>query len=268
MPRLTPPPLIGVFDSGVGGLSVLAPLREVIPHARFLYACDAANAPYGDRDDGFIVERTRAFVQRLHSAGADLFVVACNTATAAAIDMLRTAHPDRPIVGIEPAVKPAAALTRNGHVGVMATESTLRSLRMRRLIERHGSGMTLHLQPCPGLADAIETLDADAPALRDAVRHHCAGLRAAGCDVVVLGCTHYPLVAPLIGEALGTHVQLLDPARAVARRAGALLPQGAAQREAPQPATIELWTTGEPNRLAALAARVLGASVPALRIAL
>jgi glutamate racemase len=248
-------PCIGVFDSGIGGLSVLGPLRALLPGARFVYACDAQHAPYGERDDAFIVERLRRFATLLREAGAQLLVIACNTATAAAIDALRQAHADWPIVGIEPAVKPAAALTRTGHVGVMATGSTLRSARLRRLLEQHAGGVTLHLQPCPGLADAIER--GEAGALHETVQLHCAPLRAAGCDVVVLGCTHYPLAAASIAQALGPDVVLLDPAEAVARRVASLLPPQPALAFATPTLPIGLWTSGDLQRLTRVAQRLI-----------
>lgn len=254
-----PPPAahglrIGVFDSGVGGLSVLRALHRYLPRATLLYAADSGHAPYGERDAAYVVARSRAMTAHLLSQGAQLLVVACNTATAAAIDTLRADHPDLPIVGVEPGIKPAIALTRNRRVGVMATHATLASERFRRLVATHAGGASLHLQACSGLARAIERGRPDSIEVAGLVEEHTAPLRAAGVDTVVLGCTHYPFAAPLIAAALGPEVTLVDTAEAVARQAlrlaTALPAQGAA-------APAGLWTSGDPNHLRAVAQRWL-----------
>lgn len=253
-------PCIGVFDSGVGGLSVLHALRRALPHAPLLYVADSGHAPYGERDDAHVVERAHRIAGFLRSHGAQLLVIACNTATAAAAPSLRATHAGWPIVGIEPGVKPAAALTRNGHVGVMATTVTLRSERFRRLLETHGGGATVHLQPCPGLAHAIETGDLASPDLVELVQRHTAPLKAAGCDVVVLGCTHYSYAAPLIQAEFGDAVRLVDTADAVARHTATLATRLAPASALLNDASIQLWSSGDTARLRAIAARWLGLS--------
>jgi glutamate racemase len=256
-PQLPPAvPRVGVFDSGVGGLGVLRALRQALPQADFSYVADSAWAPYGERDERVLVERASHIAAFLRMDGADALVIACNTATAAAIDVLRADHPSWPIVGIEPAVKPATALTRTGHVGVLATEATLSSARLRRLVRTHANGVEVHLQACPGLADAIEDGDFEAPSVRALVQRHCDPLRRAGCDVVVLGCTHYPFVAPQIAAALGPGVTLLDPAVAVARRAASLLAAAPGRQ-----GRLSIRTTGDAHRLEAFARRHFDAAV-------
>ncbi|MEF7614159.1 glutamate racemase [Aquincola sp. MAHUQ-54] len=264
----TPRPVrIGVFDSGVGGLSVLHALREAAPAAALLYVADTAHAPYGERSAGFIGERTHRIAAFLRARGAQMLVIACNTATAAAVQALRAGMPDWPVVGIEPGVKPALALTRNGQVGVMATRATLQSDRFRALLQRLAQGahgpVAFHLQACSGLAQAIEQHPLDSPAVKACVAEHCAPLREAGCDAVVLGCTHYPLVAHHIRAEMGPQVALVDTAQAVARRTLALaqaLPPGAPGTAA---GSVELWSTGDPSRLEELAQRWMGLRIAA-----
>lgn len=262
---------IGVFDSGVGGLSVLRALRERMPEAELLYVADSGHAPYGEKTDAFVAERSLAIARFLLEQGAQLLVVACNTATAAAVHALREAHPDVPIVGIEPGLKPAVALSAQGRVGVMATTGTLRSERFRHLVERHGGQAQVHLQPCPGLAAAIETGDLDTPALRELVDTFCAPLRAAGVDTVVLGCTHYPFVAPLISQAMGPRVTLVDTSEAVARQTvrlatGQLTGRRPSPHSPPSPGGMRLWSSGDPARLTSTVHRWLGLDAHASRL--
>lgn len=260
---------LGVFDSGVGGLSVLRDLRRELPHAEMLYLADSGHAPYGERSDAYVAERSHRVAGWLAEQGIDALVIACNTATAVAAEGLRLAHAALPIVGVEPGLKPAVALAaqragRNGVVGVMATTATLRSAKFLRLLEAHAGDARVHLQPCPGLAHAIETHDAGSPELLALVETHCAPLRDAGADVVVLGCTHYPLVRDDIGRALGEGVAIVDTAEAVARQAArrcAQLEEASAggtafERSAPSGAA-RLFTTGDAAQLRRVAARWL-----------
>lgn len=248
-------PRIGVFDSGVGGLTVLAELRRQLPGADFVYVADSAHAPYGERSDAFLVDRSRRITRFLIDHGATLVVVACNTATAAAIATLR-AEFAVPFVGIEPGVKPALRLSRNGRVGVMATPATLRSAKFDTLLRAHAAGSEVRLQPCAGLAEGIEQGRLDDAELLHKIETYCAPLRSARCDTVVLGCTHYPLVAPAIERALGPDVRLLDTAQAVARQAARLWAQqarGGNAGEAPH-GRIEAWTSGNLDLLRRMAA--------------
>lgn len=213
------PVRVGVFDSGVGGLSVLRALREQLPGAALHYVADAGHAPYGERSAEHIVERSRRVASHLIDGGAQLIVIACNTATAVAGQLLREAWPQTPIVGIEPGIKPALLATRNGRIGVMATRTTLGSEKFKRLAAALGTSEALHLRACDGLAAAIEQGQFETPAMLALVETHCAPLRERGVDTVVLGCTHYSLVRQLIQAAMGEAVQIVDTAQAVARHA-------------------------------------------------
>ena len=243
---------IGVFDSGLGGLSVLRALRRQLPQAALRYLADSANAPYGDRSEAFVVDRSQRIAQHLVAHGAKLLVVACNTATAAAVASLRERWPGLPIVGVEPGLKPATAATRNGRIGVLATTGTLHSEKFRQLLERQGDAVQILAQPCPGLADLIERGALDTPELRAMIERYCAPLREAGVDTVVLGCTHYPFVQHLIAESMGPQVQIIDTADAVARRAAQLWQaRGAADMAAD---VVQLETTGNVESLQRVAA--------------
>jgi glutamate racemase len=213
------PVRVGVFDSGVGGLSVLRALREQLPGAALHYVADAGHAPYGERSDEHVVTRSRRVTSHLIDGGAQLIVIACNTATAVAGQLLREAWPLMPIVGVEPGIKPALLATRNGRIGVMATRATLGSEKFKRLAAALGMSEALHLRACDGLAAAVEQGQFDAPAMLALVETHCAPLRERGVDTVVLGCTHYSFVRQQIQAAMGAAVQIVDTAEAVARHA-------------------------------------------------
>lgn len=254
---------IGVFDSGVGGLSVLRALRRHLPHSRLLYVADSGYAPYGERDEHYVVERSRVLTGHLLREGAQLIVVACNTATAAAVRALREEHPGVQFVGVEPGIKPAIALSRNGHIGVMATRGTLASDKFRELVNSHAQGAQLHLQACAGLAHAIEAGDADSAEVLALVARYTAPLREADIDTVVLGCTHYPFVAQHIQKALGAGVKLVDTADAVARRAQQLATSLHAATDGVPRQPARLWTTGELSTLELVASRWLDFEVEA-----
>jgi len=255
-------PCIGVFDSGVGGLSVLRALRERLPLAPLAYVADSAHAPYGERSPTQVIERSTRIVGHLLDNHARLIVVACNTATALAIDELRSRWPQVPFVGIEPGIKPAVALSRCGRIGVMATSATVDSERMRKLVLRHGGDAAVHLQACPGLADAIEA-GLDGEALDAVARPHCEALLARSVDTVVLGCTHYPLAAARIARLLGPNVMLIDTADAVSQQAARLWPQ-ALNIESPP---MRLASTGDTEAMCRLVRRWLGVDAPIERIA-
>lgn len=215
-------PHVGIFDSGVGGLSILRALLRECPQARFSYVADTAYAPYGQRAPQDIHARSVRLTQHLLDEGVDCVVVACNTATTQAIDVLRQAFPHRPFVGVEPGIKPAAAASRSGRVGVMATPGTLASARFEALVQRHAAHCAVTRVPCPGLASAIEAglPNVEVEALLDVF---CQPLRAAQVDTVALGCTHYPFVADRVAARLGPTVRIVDTAEAVARRTRSVL---------------------------------------------
>lgn len=208
---------VGIFDSGVGGLSVLRHIRTELPHEDLLYYADSLNAPYGAKSPEFIVARSREITQFLLEQGAKAIVVACNTATAAAIKILRQEF-GLPIVGMEPAVKPAAAATRSGVVGVLATTGTLQSAQFAALLENYGQNIRVVTQACVGLVECIERGELEGAETRALVSRFVAPLLEAGADTLVLGCTHYPFVKPLIAEIAGPDVVLIDTGAAVAQQ--------------------------------------------------
>lgn len=208
---------IGVFDSGVGGLSVLRHIRARLPHEDLLYIADSGHAPYGDKPAEWIRERSLELADWLVARGAKAIVVACNTATAAAAAALRERHA-LPIVAMEPAVKPAAAATKSGVVGVLATVGTLKSAQFAALLDRFASGIEVVTQPCPGLVECVERGELDTPATRVLVARYVEPLLARGADTIVLGCTHYPFLQPLIAEVAGPQVALIETGPAVARQ--------------------------------------------------
>jgi glutamate racemase len=251
---------IGIFDSGVGGLSVMRAIRAQLPCAELLYAADTAFAPYGDRSEAFLCERSERIAHFLCQQGAQMIVVACNTATAAAVARLRATWPTLPVVGVEPGVKPAVLLSAAQRIGVLATTRTLASDKFRRLAEAHAGGATLVLQPCPGLADAIEAADAQGSGLDVLVERYCAPLRDARVDVAVLGCTHYVFARDLFERAM-PGVRLVDTADAIARQtarfAGELVERGEADDPRDGEPPLRAWSSGSPQVLASFAQRWL-----------
>jgi glutamate racemase len=249
---------IGVFDSGVGGLSVLRALRAELPHERFVYVADSGHAPYGERDDAHVIARSYAIADYLIAThGIKALVVACNTATAAAIHELRGAYPNIPIVGIEPALKPAAAMSKTGLVGVMATRGTLQSEKFGKLLESLRGKATYVLQPCGGLADAIEHNDATeivAACARYTGAMGRFGLNSGEMDALVLGCTHYPFIEAELRKWVGGEVRFLEGGAPVARRTRALLADAGQLAAAPSegPAVTFLCTGGLESLQAAL----------------
>lgn len=271
---------IGVFDSGVGGLSVLQALQRELPHEHFVYVADSGHAPYGERDDDYVLERSHRITDHLVDAHhIKALVVACNTATAAAIHTLRAAYPALPLVGVEPALKPAAESTRTGLVGVMATRGTLASEKFAVLLARMHGKVTFVLQPCDGLADAIERDDLQRV---DALcAHYTHAMGAFGTtkgtmDTLVLGCTHYPLVASTLRRNVGDAVQFLEAGVPVARQTrrvlelGSLLisPRGEPFEPAPygQGGRLQFYSSGDALALQAAVERWLHLAAPALRL--
>ena len=214
---------IGVFDSGVGGLSVLRAIRQQMPQQPVVYLADQAHVPYGPRS----LEEVRAFSEEitrfLYAQGARLIVVACNAASAAALHHLRRLFPEVPFVGMEPAVKPAAEQTRTGVVGVLATPATFQGELYASVVERFAQGVRLLQDTCPGLVKQIEAGQLYSPSTRAILERALLPMLAENIDTIVLGCTHYPFVIPLIQEIAGPGVRVIDPAPAVARQANRLI---------------------------------------------
>ncbi len=211
--------MIGVFDSGLGGLSVLAALLKVLPNADYVYYADTAHVPYGNKTEAFITQRVLAIGDLLVDQGCTMLVAACNTATAAAVHTLRAAHPAIPVVGIEPGIKPAAQSSLTRRIAVLATEATARSQRLAGLIREYATDVEVRVVPCPGWATCIETLHLDDPALQADIRARIEPLLDQEIDRIVLGCTHYSFLKPPLTELIGDRAQLVDVADAVARQA-------------------------------------------------
>ena len=263
---------IGIFDSGIGGLSVLQALLHELPHEQFVYLADSGNAPYGDaRGDVFVQERTMAIARHLRERhGIKILVIACNTATAAAVEMLRARMPDLPVIGVEPAIKPASFSSQTHHVGVLGTRGTITSQRVAKLVAEHGQRAQFHLQPCDGLARAIErSTEEPIPEHPEAteIRALCAkyasalgdfGQKTGQMDTLVLGCTHYIFVKDHLRALLGPDIQFLDTGAPVARQTRRILEQqsmlaGTHADAAP----IRMLTTGSLAALQAAAQRWL-----------
>jgi glutamate racemase len=237
---------VGVFDSGVGGLSVLGEIHRLLPSESMLYVADCGHIPYGEKTADFIRERCVIMAEFFRAQGAKALVLACNTATVAGVADLRERYPDWPIVGMEPAVKPAAAATRSGVVGVLATTGTLQSAKFAALLDRFAADVQVITQPCPGLVELIETGDLTSPTIRHLLHSYVEPLLAAGCDTIILGCTHYPFLKPLLREMVPASITLIDTGGAVARQLQRLLTQDellASGRARP----TEFWTSGDPE---------------------
>ncbi len=214
---------IGVFDSGVGGLSVLGEIQHLLPQESLLYVADCGNVPYGEKTPEFIRQRCSVMAGFFRQQGAKALVLACNTATVAGVADLRRDYPDWPIVGMEPAVKPAAAATRSGVVGVLATTGTLQSAKFAALLDRFATDVRVITQPCPGLVELIENGDLHSPVLRQLLEGYVQPLLAAGCDTIILGCTHYPFLKPMLKKMIPDDICLIDTGAAVARQLERLL---------------------------------------------
>ena len=254
----------GVFDTGVGGLSVLRHIRAALPAEDQLYVADSAHAPYGVKSAQFIESRALAIAGFLVARDARALVVACNTATAAAVLALRERY-DLPIVGIEPAVKPAVEATRSGVIGVLATSGTLESGKFAELVQRFGSRARVIVQPCPGLVEQVEQGDLAGPVTRRLLEGFVAPLLDAGADTLVLGCTHFPFLEPLLRELAGPEVEIIESGAAVARqlvrRLGGtdFVPAGAGGTE-------RFFSSGEPGLLEALLPRLWGSPAQVERL--
>jgi glutamate racemase len=257
---------IGVFDSGIGGLSVLRALQAELPHERFVYFADTAHAPYGERGDAYVIERTLAVASGLVEAhGIKMLVVACNTATAAAIHLLRAERPALAVVGVEPALKPAVAASRTRHVAVLATRGTLASAKFGTLHAGLAAETFFHLVPCDGLVRAIEAGDDARIATLCAQYVGEAGRFGEGpgeIDTLVLGCTHYPLVSSVLQPLVGAGVRLLDTGAPVALQTRRLLTNAGLLRAHPahEAPPLLLLASGDLPQLQAAASRWLHAA--------
>lgn len=239
---------IGVLDSGVGGISVLHHIRQLLPAENLLYVADSAHAPYGAKTPEQILARTQAIAEFLVSQGAKALVVACNTATAAAAAGLRQQF-DLPIIGMEPAVKPAVAATKTGVVGVLATVGTLKSAQFAALLENYGQGVKVVTQAGIGLVERVEQGDLDSPETRGLLQAYLQPLLDAGADTLVLGCTHYPFLRPAIESLLQGRMTLIDTGGAVARHLANRMTEFGLLADRMDKGTECFWTSVGPEQV-------------------
>lgn len=265
---------IGVFDSGVGGLSVLRHLRAQLPHENFIYIADQAHVPYGRRSLADIRALSESITRFLLSQNAKLIVIACNTASGAALNSLRRTFPSLPFVGMEPAVKPAAAQTKSGKVGVLATAGTFESQRYLSLMRRFAKDVEVFENPCVGLVERIEEGQLDGEETAVILQNCVQPMLNAGVDTLVLGCTHYPFIRPLLEQIckLDTNpepvegqpltnadhaISIIDPAPAIARQTARLLAKNGLENNTEAMGNLSLYTSGDANRLTIQARQLL-----------
>jgi glutamate racemase len=251
---------VGVFDSGVGGLSVAREIRRRLPSESILYFADTAHCPYGGRPLEEIRDRSLVIGGELLRRGVKVIVVACNSASGAALEALRATF-SIPIVGLEPAVKPGVAATRSGRVGVLATAATLQAERFDRLASTFAAGVELFPQACPGLVDLVEAGQTRGEKVREVLEPLLAPLREAGVDTIVLGCTHYPFLADAVREVMGADVTILDSGDAVARQVERVLRETGGLQASGR-GEVTLLTTGGAADVAAVAERLWGEAIP------
>jgi glutamate racemase len=251
---------IGVFDSGAGGLSVLRQIHVLLPHESLLYAADTAHIPYGDKTPAYVRGRVNEVAGRLVELGAKALVVACNTATAAAVESLRQRFA-MPVVGMEPGVKPAVECSRSGVVGILATEGMVRSNRMADLVQRFARDREVIIQPCPGLVEQVERHALHTPETVRLLQGYLAPIIARGADTLVLGCTHYPFLLPAITQLLGPAVSVIDTAPAIARQLQSQLQRHALLNHEGAPGGVRFFSTGDTQAQAELFSRLWEAPV-------
>ena len=246
---------IGIFDSGIGGLSVLRHIQQQLPNESLCYFADSGFAPYGDKTEAEIMQRTLFAAQHLLQHGVKAIVVACNTATAAAIAMLRSNYPDLILVGVEPGLKPATTLTKTGCVGVLATSRTLSSTKYQLLCQQIQQTTRVRFinQACPGLVTHIEQGELDSPATLALLKNYLQPMLQAQVDTIVLGCTHYPFVEhsiqKIVAQLRKQPVQLVDTGLAIAKQLQRLLHQKQLTNSSPTPMPLQCFTSGARNKL-------------------
>jgi glutamate racemase len=237
---------VGVLDSGVGGLSVLHHIREQLPAEDLLYVADSAHAPYGTKTPKHIQDRTLLLSEFLINQGAKALVVACNTATAAAVTLLRKEF-DLPVIGMEPAVKPAVVATRSGVIGVLATSGTLKSAQFAALLENYGQGVKVVTQAGHGLVECVEQGELDSPATKTLLWKYLEPLLNEGADTLVLGCTHYPFLRPAIESLAQGRLKIIDTGASVARQLRKRLEEGKLKKKGDSEGVEHFWTSGNPE---------------------
>lgn len=248
---------IGIFDSGIGGLSVWTEVAKVLPEESLIYVADSAHAPYGIRSRNYITSRSRAIARYLQGEGCKLIVVACNTATGASISTLRREF-SIPFIGVEPAVKPAAKNSKTGHIGVLATAQTFNGEHFKRSIQLFARSVELHERAGTGLVELIEQGQIDTPEIRRLLMDYLNPMVGKGIDQLVLGCTHYPFLIPVIQEILPAGIQIINPAPAVARQTRKVLEEQNGLNTSLNVVSYQFYTTGDPLLFSGLAMKLLG----------
>lgn len=251
---------IGIFDSGVGGISVLRAVREQMPEESVIYFGDQGHIPYGPRPMEQIRDFSEATTRFLLEQGAKIIVVACNTASAAALKYLREKFHDVQFVGMEPAVKPAAEYTHTGKVGVLATPATFQGELYASVVERFANGVELYQNTCNGLVQQVEQGRLNDGETRQILENALQPMLEKNIDTVVLGCTHYPFVIPLIQDIVGENVRVIDPAPAIAKQTARLLEARGLRSNSVSKGNVKLYTSGDPDALKALLPTLLGES--------
>lgn len=249
---------IGIFDSGVGGISVLCAIREEMPEESVIYFGDQGHVPYGSRSMEQIQSFSEAITRFLLKQGAKIIVVACNTASAAALKYLREKFPDAQFVGMEPAVKPAAEHTQTGKVGVLATPATFQGALYASVVERFANGVELYQDTCPGLVQQIEQGKLNGAETRRILKDALLPMLERNIDTVVLGCTHYPFVIPLIQQIVGENVRVIDPAPSVAKQVQRVLEAKRLKSKSDRQGEVKLYTSGDPEEFKSLLPVLLG----------
>ena len=257
---------IGVFDSGLGGLSVYREIRKHVPAEDVIYYADSAFCPYGIRTHQKIRQRCHAISRLLIERGAKVIVVACNTATSVAIDFLRASFPQIPFIGLEPAVKPAAAITNTGKVGVLATPRTVSGDRLRWLIETHASGAEVRTTPGNGLVELVESGILEGPEVLATIQPMLEPMLEAGVDVVVLGCTHYPFLRDEMQQLVGPEVAIIDSGAAIARRLSSVLKANNLLFRGDSIGSFRLLSSAPAEGISRVASQLLGESIPAYQV--
>ncbi len=261
---------IGVFDSGAGGLTILSALQQELPQENYIYIGDTAHCPYGVRSDAEIAELTSNACRFLIEQGVKLIVIACNTASQAALNVVRSTF-DVPFVGVVPAVKPAARATRRGSIGVAATNQAVKAAYLHHLIEDFAAGVQVYAVGCPELVTLVEHGELNGPVVEETLQHVLYPLLSKNIDVLVLGCTHFPAMRSAIEHVAGKNVLVIDSGAAVARRTRAVLDTESLVRPVNVPesrGTLTVWCSGNAEAFSDVASKVLGYPVVAHHVSL
>tara|TARA_R110002050_G_scaffold57423_5_gene129402 strand:+ start:333652 stop:334440 length:789 start_codon:yes stop_codon:yes gene_type:complete len=237
---------IGIFDSGIGGLSIARQIQQRLPNEHLLYVADSIHAPYGEKSESYITERAFAISEFLMQRDVKAIVVACNTATVSSIKALRSKY-TIPIIGVEPGVKPAVFNTKSGIVGVLATAQTLKSVSFQDLAKSFASQVKIEIQPCPGLMEQVEALSLESDETEALIKQYVFPLLEKGADHIVLGCTHYAFLAPIIKKIVGANVEIINTDFAVAKEAARRLEIADLLSTHSGQGKVEFWSSAHPS---------------------